>query len=442
MTHMGFGAKWRTWIMGYLASSRTSVLINGSPTKEFPVSKAMEGLNMAIRSAGENALFRGIKISNTDTRISHMFYADDVIFLGEWNTTNIKNLARILRCFHVSSGLKVNFNKSKLFGIGVDSKVVSRNARTLRCDTGELPFMYLGVHVGANMRLSKNWKPLAPILFLDLHAPRCVTEAIEKLRRRFLWGGSEEKNRIHWAACEKVIASKKEGGLGAGSVRAANLSLLSKWTWRVKTERESLWSKVIYPQPEQKANLEPSKKLMVVIGDGKSTMFWKDNWTGNGPLQIQFSDIFDVSNQKICLVKDRIGAQGYFGDWKHKPRTDQETDELQHLKNLCSSITLNHENDRHSIDIKISCPSMGKIVWCNLVPLKVKCFAWCAYHRKIPSAAGLVNRGIPLPSSECQICNEETEDVEHLLLKCSSVQEIWKMIFFVVWMRLEEIQSI
>lgn len=39
MSQMGFGNRWRFWIRGYLASSRASVLINGSPTKEFPISK-------------------------------------------------------------------------------------------------------------------------------------------------------------------------------------------------------------------------------------------------------------------------------------------------------------------------------------------------------------------------------------------------------------------
>lgn len=49
--------------------------------------------------------------------ISHLFYADDALFVGEWSRSNLKNLARILKYFHVSSGLKVNFYKSKVFGI-------------------------------------------------------------------------------------------------------------------------------------------------------------------------------------------------------------------------------------------------------------------------------------------------------------------------------------
>lgn len=35
LSQMGFGTKWRAWIQGCLASSRASVIVNGSPAKEF-----------------------------------------------------------------------------------------------------------------------------------------------------------------------------------------------------------------------------------------------------------------------------------------------------------------------------------------------------------------------------------------------------------------------
>lgn len=130
---MGFGSKWRQWVHGCLHSSRASVLINGSPTCEFGISKgvrqgdplspflfiiAMEGLNVVLEAAKVNGIFKGIQIPNHGPTLSHLFYADDALFVGEWSRSNLKNLASILKCFNASSGLKVNFHKSKVFGIG------------------------------------------------------------------------------------------------------------------------------------------------------------------------------------------------------------------------------------------------------------------------------------------------------------------------------------
>lgn len=108
---MGFGIKWRKWIHGCLSSGRASVIINGSPTKEFKISKgvrqgdplspflfiiAMEGLNISMKTVSDKRLFKGVKIPRTEEKISHLFYADDALFVGDWSCSNMKNLARIL----------------------------------------------------------------------------------------------------------------------------------------------------------------------------------------------------------------------------------------------------------------------------------------------------------------------------------------------------------
>lgn len=124
---MGYGERWRGWIQGCLKLARASVLVNGSPTKEFEMGKSvrqgdplstylfitiMEGLNTTMNTTCEKGLFKGIKIPHDDILLSHIFYVDNTLFIGEMSKENIKNLSRILRCFHVSSGLKVNFHKS------------------------------------------------------------------------------------------------------------------------------------------------------------------------------------------------------------------------------------------------------------------------------------------------------------------------------------------
>lgn len=43
MAQMNFGCKWRSWIRGCLESARASILINGSPTAKFSMTKGVTG---------------------------------------------------------------------------------------------------------------------------------------------------------------------------------------------------------------------------------------------------------------------------------------------------------------------------------------------------------------------------------------------------------------
>ena len=204
-------------------------------------------------------------------------YADDALFVGEWSRVNLKNLSRILNCFNVVSSLKVNYHKSRVFGVGVSEEETSNWASIFGCEAGKFPFNYLGVPVGANMNLKKHWKPILdkfeaklspwksktlsfggrltlissvlgnlPTYFLSLfRAPVAIAEELEKIRRRFLWGGNSDKRKIHWVSWEKVTARKSDGGLGVGSIRDLNTCLLLKWWWRLKQEKNALWAKAI-----------------------------------------------------------------------------------------------------------------------------------------------------------------------------------------------------
>lgn len=120
----------------------------------------MEGLHVAMTEAVNKGHFQGMTLPNNGPPLSHFLFADDVIFLGKWSMSNVIHLTRILRCFHIASGLKINFTKSKVFGIGVHDDEVRNLSSFLKCDNAKLPFSYLGATVGANMNLIKNWKPV------------------------------------------------------------------------------------------------------------------------------------------------------------------------------------------------------------------------------------------------------------------------------------------
>nr|GEX64787.1 reverse transcriptase domain-containing protein [Tanacetum cinerariifolium] len=67
-----------------------------------------------------NGMFKGIKLGNSLQR-SHLFYADDTIFMGHWSGSNLDTILRMLDCFYLASRLHINMIKSKLIGISVPS---------------------------------------------------------------------------------------------------------------------------------------------------------------------------------------------------------------------------------------------------------------------------------------------------------------------------------
>nr|GEX98157.1 RNA-directed DNA polymerase, eukaryota [Tanacetum cinerariifolium] len=167
------------WIHSCLDSSYASIHINGSPNLEF---KLHRGLRQEV----------GVD----KVHVSHLQFADDALILGDWSKPVIENLSRILTYFHLGSGLKVNFNKSKA-------------------------------------------------LWNCFKAPKTIIIKREGIRRKFFWGESLDTYKIPWIAWNKVISSPKQGDLGIGSLVVSNHALLAKWWWRFLIEDNALWCKVI-----------------------------------------------------------------------------------------------------------------------------------------------------------------------------------------------------
>nr|GEV30152.1 ankyrin repeat-containing protein [Tanacetum cinerariifolium] len=157
MEQMGFSRKWITWISSCLKSAFASVLINSFPTKEFKVEKglrqgdplspflfiiAIEALNVALLNTCNNT-FHGVKVGNI--HVSHLQFTDDALIMGEWSWLNAMNLSRILTCFNLTSGLKTNFHKSKLYGVGVTTLEVNSLASLIGCLPPKFPCTYLGL---------------------------------------------------------------------------------------------------------------------------------------------------------------------------------------------------------------------------------------------------------------------------------------------------------
>ncbi|KAJ9547422.1 hypothetical protein OSB04_019965 [Centaurea solstitialis] len=158
-------------------------------------------------------------------------------------TLDTVNLVTVLHIILSCSGLKINFNKSRLSGVMVTKEEISRMARWLGCKEESLPFLYLGLPVGENMNLTTNWQPLIDKFRSKLSGWKAKSLSIggRLCLCKLVFGslGTEETMKISWVAWENLIREKKSGGLGIGSLRDANLALLAKWRWRERTETDA-----------------------------------------------------------------------------------------------------------------------------------------------------------------------------------------------------------
>ncbi|GJU52011.1 RNA-directed DNA polymerase, eukaryota [Tanacetum coccineum] len=417
----GFGPNWCRWIRGTFTSSMASILVNGSPTSEFPFCCGlkqgdplapylfiliMESLHISFSRVVDDGLFKGFQLHGS-VNISHLFYADDAMFIGEWSEQNLHNIVKVLNCFHLASGLKINIAKSQVLGVGVSQNVVVQAANRIGCAVLNTPFRYLGVTVGECMsrksawvglvnklqaRLSK-WKVktlsiggrltllksvlgASPIYYMSIFkVPKGVLKTMESIRSKFFNGVDSSDRKISWVAWDNVLASKLNGGLGVSSFFALNRALLLKWVWRFISGDGSLWCKVIQAIYGSKFDLhvtdQPSIWCSILrevkslkdsgfdfsshckkrIGDGSCTSFWYDIWLADAPLCVQFPRLFALELDKEIVVANKMGASSVSASFRRDVRDGAERQQWDDLSSIMNSVVLSSSKDRWTCDL-------------------------------------------------------------------------------------------
>nr|GEW36823.1 RNA-directed DNA polymerase, eukaryota, reverse transcriptase zinc-binding domain protein [Tanacetum cinerariifolium] len=112
--------------------------------------------SMIFKVDFERRLFNGINLDSS-LQISHLLYADDAIFMGQWSHCNIDTIIRVLDVFYRALGLRINMNKSNPMGIFVDSNKVKHAAAKIGCLVLKTLFNYLGSKVGDLMSRIQSW---------------------------------------------------------------------------------------------------------------------------------------------------------------------------------------------------------------------------------------------------------------------------------------------
>ncbi|GKB69895.1 putative reverse transcriptase domain-containing protein [Tanacetum coccineum] len=175
-----FGSKWRGWIRGCPHSSKALILVNGSPTHEFLFHRGM---------------FVPILVGKNDLiPISHVFYADDAMFIGKWSSSNVYVLKMMLHCH---------------------------------------PFTYLGVKVAANMARINLWNDVIEKVTSKLSKWKAKSLSVGGRLTLFKigfrispYGAEMDKHKMTLVCRRKVMAQKQYGWLNViKAIHGSNGSL-------------------------------------------------------------------------------------------------------------------------------------------------------------------------------------------------------------------------
>ncbi|GJZ86136.1 RNA-directed DNA polymerase, eukaryota, reverse transcriptase zinc-binding domain protein [Tanacetum coccineum] len=415
----GFGDKWCNWIQSCLRSSRGSIIINGSPTEEFYFQKGlkqgdplspflfilvMESLHLSFQRVVDAGMFKGVQL-NPSLNLSHMFYADDAVFVGQWCDDNINILTHVLDCFYWASGLRINMSKSKIMGILVADDKVKSAATKLGCLMLNTPFSYLGTKVGGSMSRTHAWEEVIdkvrsrlsrwkmktlsiggrltllksvlgsmPIFHMSIFkAPLSVIRQLESIRSHFFNGHDSASRKASWIKWDCVLAPKEKGGLGVSSLYALNRALMFKWVWRFYSQNSSLWARVMKAIHGDDGRIGKDIKacnqscwlnivneinvlknqginfldfMRLKLGNGNNISFWNDNWIRGNTLKNLYPRIYALENSKQVTVCAKLADIALDASFRRKPRGGIECIQFNEMLVLMQDVSLTPISDR------------------------------------------------------------------------------------------------
>ena len=131
-----------------------------NPLSPFLFTIVVDVLSRMVLRAEERNVLESFRVGRNRTRVSRLQFADDTIFFSSTREEDMMTLKSVLLVFGLISGLKVNLDKSNIFGINLEHNHLSRLAKMLDCKVSKWPILYLGLPLGGNPKACGFWDPV------------------------------------------------------------------------------------------------------------------------------------------------------------------------------------------------------------------------------------------------------------------------------------------
>lgn len=298
--------------------------------------------------------------------------------------------------------------------------------------------------------------------------PITLCQEIEQATARFFWGSSIEERKSHWAKWDILTSPKAKGGLGFREIHYFNIAMLAKQLWGLLQNPNSQIQRILKAKYYKRSDLmnaqlgyKPSylwRSLLASrdiiregtawrVGNGESIATLTDKWVGVNQYQIPVVD--EREEMEMSRVADLIDHRT--GKWKKEIIESLFLPEIAN-QIIAMPLSVNGGEDRriwrftkngmftvksayHVTVEKYSqatlhhqspsaIPSNWKRLWRIQTLPRVRNFLWKVCMNAVPTRANLAKRHI-MADAICGMCGEEPETVDHALLHCREIAQIW-----------------
>ncbi|GJU41644.1 RNA-directed DNA polymerase, eukaryota [Tanacetum coccineum] len=324
----------------------------------------MESLHMSFLRAVDEGLFKGVYLQGSIS-ISHLFYEDDAMFIGEWSDANLKGIVNILKCFFLASGLCMSRHKAWADTVlKLRSRLSNWKVKTLS--------------IGGRLTLLKSVLGASPLYNMSIFSVNISSNWCSIVRELHLL---TDKGFDFLSHCKKRI------GDGNGT-----RFWYDKW----------LGDKSLRDQFPRLFALELDKEALVAVKMNTSVAHSFRRPVRAGFEHQQMVDLNSLlESVSLSSSHDRwfcdLGGDGEF--------------RVKEVYNFLDDLFLpsHFESTR----------------WVKFIPIKINIFAW---RDCLPTRASLTRRGVLLDSSNCPLCQSSEEDIQHVLFRCDLAEIILRRI--------------
>jgi hypothetical protein len=298
--------------------------------------------------------------------------------------------------------------------------------------------------------------------------PITIKDQVVKYMRHCLWrkkNGDVQARGSALISWKKITRPKNQGGLGVLDLDTQNRALLLKNLDKFYNNHDIPWVKLVkgayynngtLPGGSVEGSFWWKTHLKLVdtfkglakcnLGNGKSSLFWQDNWDDNCLMQ-SMPHLITYARNHLITVRDVLDTE-FLEDLFHLPLSQQAYAEFLQMESICQTARekLNDEDsDKWSyiwgtnfsvkkaynslIGYQEVQPHFGWI-WNSSCQSKHKFFFWLLLHDRLNTRNLLKRKKMILPSYDCvQInCHQQEEDITHLFWKCNFSQNCWNYI--------------